>query len=608
VRVWLSQSERAKHAPSSRLEEQTEVDTKCLNFNSEETTVPNSQGFSSTFGSPRSGKTCRQVSGGSRDLFGSEGSPTKTPSSLNLSQLPHRVLDLRCKEVSFSADICLLNNATQYYEPYFALSHRWSTKPSLKLTTKNFDALCKNISFQSLSRTFQDAVVFCRLMKVHYLWIDALCIKQDDEDDWRKESISMGHIYENAKCVIMAHITSDGFLEKSLLSRASIKLDSPEPSGGSAPCVSLMDSSSFCINNSPLSIRGWVFQERMLAKRAVHFMTEHILMEDMGNITSEHCPDQYTSQRDQKRALFSHEKMDSQEFCGLWAGMVEDYSACELTQSKDKIPAISGLAKVFSGRGHGQHFLAGLWSENLSQQFLWVSTSSSAHREQWRAPSWSWASLDGTVKFLRVSEGVEQRKFTIEGFWSGQENQPRWVDGPCLLAVRGSVVEWDESRIQGETMSLRDGNVCVAQNSDHFELLQNFSSNIQLSWSTREQGHINGWVSYDTNEQMISFDSAILGRTWTSLKNARRPPVEHRRLPEQICMRVCSYAPSRIRGRRNVSGKKNHLFLILRRVQEQNIYTRIGVGEIFINNFFDKWVFETRSMKFLGNDLRIIIT
>jgi hypothetical protein len=130
-------------------------------------------------------------------------------------------------------------------------------------------------------------------------------------------------------------------------------------------------------------------------------------MEDMGNITSEHCPDQYTSQRDQKRALFGHEKMGSQEFCGLWAGMVEDYSACELTQSKDKIPAISGLAKVFSGRGHCQHFLAGLWSENLSQQLLWVSTSSSAYREQWRAPSWSWASLDGTVKFLRVSEGVE---------------------------------------------------------------------------------------------------------------------------------------------------------------------------------------------------------
>ncbi|KIM94483.1 hypothetical protein OIDMADRAFT_82724, partial [Oidiodendron maius Zn] len=62
---------------------------------------------------------------------------------------------------------------------------------------------------KSLTKTFQHAVQITRALKVRYLWIDSLCIVQDDDGEWESQSANMGLVYANAKCVISASASRD---------------------------------------------------------------------------------------------------------------------------------------------------------------------------------------------------------------------------------------------------------------------------------------------------------------------------------------------------------------------------------------------------------------
>jgi hypothetical protein len=100
-----------------------------------------------------------------------------------------------------------------------------------------------------------------------------------------------------------------------------------------------------------------------------------------------------------------------------WMDIVEAYTRCALTKEKDKLPAIEGLVKIFERRGCGR-YCAGLWENDFVHQLLWCvddMRDNSAERPSiYRAPSWSWASLDGEVLFKPIEpdwEGTEKAMF-----------------------------------------------------------------------------------------------------------------------------------------------------------------------------------------------------
>ncbi|KAI0159720.1 heterokaryon incompatibility protein-domain-containing protein [Xylariaceae sp. FL1272] len=68
----------------------------------------------------------------------------------------------------------------------------------------------KNIPWRELSKTFQDAVDICQKLQIDYIWIDSLCIIQDDDKDWREQSVQMADIFENAHLTIAATKSPDG--------------------------------------------------------------------------------------------------------------------------------------------------------------------------------------------------------------------------------------------------------------------------------------------------------------------------------------------------------------------------------------------------------------
>ena len=137
------------------------------------------------------------------------------------------------------------------------------------------------IATTELSKTFQDAIGITRILGIRYIWIDALCIIQDSELDWKRESAQMFRIYSSSYCNLAASSARDG--SHGMPYHRDNKAPQPlklfvnnmicfiEPS-----TKSIFEAN---VEHGPLTNRAWVFQERMLSKRNLHFTPKHLLWE-----------------------------------------------------------------------------------------------------------------------------------------------------------------------------------------------------------------------------------------------------------------------------------------------------------------------------------------
>ncbi|KAK5059614.1 hypothetical protein LTR69_006203 [Exophiala sideris] len=100
---------------------------------------------------------------------------------------------------------------------YTALSYRWGQGPTCKLEKAFLRAFSIQVAWSALPRTYQEAITLTRGLGLRYIWIDSLCIIQDDENDFQLESTKTADIYKFAHLVISADCASDtqaGFLNR----------------------------------------------------------------------------------------------------------------------------------------------------------------------------------------------------------------------------------------------------------------------------------------------------------------------------------------------------------------------------------------------------------
>lgn len=150
---------------------------------------------------------------------------------------------------------------------YLTLSHMWGKQKFLKLTTQNHDDLLDSIPLGSLSQTFRDALTVTAELGFQYLWIDSLCILQDDEQDWKNESGRMASIYKNAACNLCASASAS---DRNGLLSESRALDPLPPllhfDGDTPQRTKLLSEIKpwNWLRDSPLYGRAWVLQEQIL--------------------------------------------------------------------------------------------------------------------------------------------------------------------------------------------------------------------------------------------------------------------------------------------------------------------------------------------------------
>jgi hypothetical protein len=289
---------------------------------------------------------------------------------------------------------------------YFTLSHCWGNRVPLRLLQHNFAEMRKVIRSGTLPKTFQDCLLVTRQLGGRYIWIDSLCIIQDSPDDWAKESATMSEVYSHCLINIAATASADGsgglFFPRNPIMIPPIRTNF---SGKNAKSDFLVVDDGLWereIGKSPLCQRGWVYQERLLSPRTLHFGSTRIFWE----CRALGCCESYPS--GQPEGLFQGWKKTSvtdpsESPLALWTKVVDDYARCSLTYETDKLVAVSGLASIISTRINSP-YIAGLWQESLPMQLLWQTfyhylSSTISRYETYVAPSWSWASINAEVDY-----------------------------------------------------------------------------------------------------------------------------------------------------------------------------------------------------------------
>jgi hypothetical protein len=294
---------------------------------------------------------------------------------------------------------------------YATLSHCWGNAPFLKLLKENFNAFAQFIEFEQLPRTFKDALKITQKLGLEYIWIDSLCIIQDSEQDWHIEAGQMSSVY-GGSYVNIAASSAKGAHEGCLL-KSEDKIDALQAIVTSAghPSAAVQferyDTYRNAVTASHLATRAWAFQEKVLPRRTIHFGHRGTLWECASKVATADLPGGLFANWDATIANFDFDTSgDIAAWWTWWSNAVELYSAAKATYPRDKLLAFSGIAKRIH-RLSGDDYLAGIWrNASVEQQLCWHIQPNHRHMElpptafsrpTYRAPSWSWASVNFPV-------------------------------------------------------------------------------------------------------------------------------------------------------------------------------------------------------------------
>ncbi|CAJ0550130.1 Ff.00g100600.m01.CDS01 [Fusarium sp. VM40] len=325
--------------------------------------------------------------------------------------LPTRVVDVGDDTNHY---VRLVKSEDMVSPIYLALSHRWGESPQLhigRILRNNHTRRYRSIDDSELPLNFKDAVTVARGVGVRYIWIDSLCIIQDDDDDWNVESVKMEQVYSNALCVLAASSAGssmDGFLKRSDPYRPYMVLKSQ--SGGISYLCKNIDNFERDVDEAILNTRGWTLQERALARRTVHFTDNQVYFECGKGV---HCESlsRLTNPRPSFLGDSNFPSSVEPRYKGGRVMLVQDlyqqYSKRIFWDAKDRPVAIAALEKrltaVFDTRGG-----FGVFQAFLERGLLWKRPDKTPFLkninfpQQRNVPSWSWMAYDGLISYVEV--------------------------------------------------------------------------------------------------------------------------------------------------------------------------------------------------------------
>ncbi|KAL2109836.1 hypothetical protein VUR80DRAFT_1920 [Thermomyces stellatus] len=329
---------------------------------------------------------------------------------------PTRLLDCGTAD---GGETCRLveTSTTAINGPYMTLSHCWGQADCLKLTTENYCQFLDEIPLPLLPQLYQDAVYITRSLGVRYLWVDALCIIQrgDKSRDWQHEVTLMHKVYSNSFCNISPTVAPDS--NHSMFAVRDPDLVYPQSVNvsvnGTTTSHTVLNANFWNteVSRSRLNKRAWVLQERLLSPRVLHFGRRQVLWECQEKDACELYPDGVPTGIFQSNSLpknlTSGHDAATEETGDVavakyrsWTQIVRAYSACDLTFPGDKLVALSGVAKTMA-KILRDEYVAGMWRRYLERDILWsvswCRVKNTTGSMAYRAPSWSWASVDAEV-------------------------------------------------------------------------------------------------------------------------------------------------------------------------------------------------------------------
>ncbi|CAG9981351.1 unnamed protein product [Clonostachys byssicola] len=430
-----------------------------------------------------------------------QGCPSPDPTSF-----PTRVIDVG---TIGDAKCSLFIPKSGFISRYVALSHCWGGPIEHILLKKTLAEFQTSIHWDNLEANFQDAVTITRNLGLRYLWIDSLCIIQDDFDDWAVESAKMADLYRNAFVTISAMsspISSHGIFQ------TPIEVENPTPpavdiclSNDNQTTVSVATFSQgdrsrvedlrWLYLYSPLCIRGWCLQESVLSPRILHYGVSQIYWKCSRGFQSADgaLPGNLFPENEFYPALSSVlysdlarggdssmvVALDKRRLMDEFYELVNQYTKRKLSYWRDKLPAFSGLAQKMHAAVGGT-YLAGIWSEDIRRGLSWQKEMSWArHASTYQAPSWSWATTNDLVNFDNPDSFEDEDNLILvdSDIQLVNKNNPYGAVRSGHIIVRGLTMElwrtvgtisqtelestidlgtalWDEPMFEGDSLGL----------------------------------------------------------------------------------------------------------------------------------------------------------
>lgn len=429
-------------------------------------------------------------------------------------------------------------------EPYLALSHCWGSSNLPRATKATMELLKNSINWNTLTKTFQDAIMLTRKLGLHYIWIDSLCIIQDDENDWRVEASKMAGIYENAELVVSATGSRDGseglFRERKPVQILAsddtqdsstvreygsfhrvIHMHGPECKDKDCPIYICRDTARHAQWDSfdliaqssnqfnPLLTRAWAFQERLLATRIVHFADHELVWECK---ETQRCECMHLDRSDGRPILerssdniklrFSKDTSTSQpsrvqlQLYELWAKVVENYTERVLTFEKDRLPALDGAVRKMQKLNLGP-CIGGLFLSEIPRCLLWYVSEPGTRHEVYRAPTWSWASI------MPPTKQPPRIKYRWHHYSEGLGTYNYFPEEACIEPL-GPITEEPQFGLH-----LRGPLISATLN---IKITNQSYLNVDggYGFMLHDTPPRNYWYSISRNEQSISFEPDIL--------------------------------------------------------------------------------------------------
>ncbi|KAI0544506.1 heterokaryon incompatibility protein-domain-containing protein [Xylaria curta] len=460
------------------------------------------------------------------------------------SRPPKRLIHI---EETGKASVKVVETSLDFREPYVALSYCWGKGVCLKTTKSNILDMMIDIGRAKLPSVISDAIQITSVLGFKYIWIDSLCIIQDDLRDWEEESARMCSIYEGAHLTIAASSAESANIPLTQCHRryepttflCCQNTDKNETSN--IVRLAAREECEYGFHNEdaarrpdrePLHDRGWTLQEAILSTRVVFYTPTELQWQCLAVQTCE-CqippptkPGVITTRAHMRGRPGRPRQLH--EIFTIWDQIVETYTERLLTNPDDKLPALSGLAQLvcknisialgadnpdfINGTPLPRQlgYIAGLWRDDLVRGMLWsplqmavqlpsrpldtTSTTSitgdnnvldgtllSIERSSYyRAPSFSWASVDGPVTYRSRNWDLSRDDMAyietarVIDLWS----QPAGVDPYGRLTATGN------PQLRG---GLRSGVVIRAPLIQDCALVWNESKNMHNSpWTLRE--------------------------------------------------------------------------------------------------------------------------
>ncbi|KAK3377511.1 heterokaryon incompatibility protein-domain-containing protein [Podospora didyma] len=298
---------------------------------------------------------------------------------------------------------------------YASLSYVWGQTQQMMLQTDNTDTLHAPgglLKFRlKIPPTIWNAFEVARQLGIPYIWVDALCISQDDMEDKARQIQVMDKIYQHAVltiCVAAGEGSQSGIpgvdgTSKSLPQNRETYRDLQ---------LTTMRPVAALIGASRWDTRAWTFQERLLSTRCAIFTNAGLVWQCSTTTWREDMTSPFGD-----RTLWSLDSVGS-PLRALMGNPLRSYTSCvriyssrKLTYLGDKLEAFNGLS-TFLGRKLGSEIVFGLPSRYFDWALLWEPEDAGERIAfdyySWRTavlPSWSWCGWDHQVDWRLSTVG-----------------------------------------------------------------------------------------------------------------------------------------------------------------------------------------------------------